>query len=517
MILLCVGFSFYSHGQNQSVLDIGNTAATISDNGILFNKQNHSSAGYAFPKDSNSHVIYSSGIWVQGIDQDSSIHGTASFWDGDLMPGPVADDYNSSYYTSNYDSCIWHVTKAEIDNHISNWINVGYTPTSNIANWPANGNSAEGISNELAPYVDHNMDGVYNPLDGDYPDIRGDEAVYVIMNDDHYPTNPQIGCLRMGIEIHLMLYQYASGPQELVNSTFMNKKIYNRRDTAYTNVRLGIWVDFDIGGAFNDYIGTDSTGNMIYGYNGTTYDSGSSGQTAYGYYPPACGIKFLNETIGSSMAPGSGGGVGGSPNNCTDTYRYLNGMWTNGAPLTYGGSGLGGSSPTNVTYSGDPESGTGWSEVSLMNPPGDRRMLMGSTSHNLDPGSDLCFDLAIITNNDDSTAFTNVTNLKNDAVSIQAYYDQNIAHCWYANPTVSLPVSPEEIDFKIFPNPSEGQFVLSSPVEGEMDLFDISGKLIHHEVLVEGLHHYNLPLNPGVYLIQLSTETQSSIKKLVVE
>jgi hypothetical protein len=61
---------------------------------------------------------------------------------------------------------------------------------------------------------------LYNPADGDYPEIRGDEAVYAIMNDKSRDT---MG-FGMGIEIHLMVYQYLDGTF-LDNTTFLNYRV----------------------------------------------------------------------------------------------------------------------------------------------------------------------------------------------------------------------------------------------------------------------------------------------------
>ncbi len=53
---------------------------------------------------------------------------------------------------------------------------------------------------------------------------------------------------------------------------------------------LGYWTDPDLGNASDDYVGTDTTLDMIYVYNGDNEDEGSDG---YGTAPPALGISFL--------------------------------------------------------------------------------------------------------------------------------------------------------------------------------------------------------------------------------
>jgi hypothetical protein len=55
---------------------------------------------------------------------------------------------------------------------------------------------------------------------------------------------------------------------------------------------LDFFTDFDLGFFGDDYIASDVTNGMMYGYNGTTVDG--TGQTyAYGEHPPAIGLKVI--------------------------------------------------------------------------------------------------------------------------------------------------------------------------------------------------------------------------------
>lgn len=68
--------------------------------------------------------------------------------------------------------------------HQNNRASSGYQPIEVIANWPAHGDVSKGQAYYLAPFVDNNNDGDYNPLDGDYPKIKGQQAIYYIYNDN---------------------------------------------------------------------------------------------------------------------------------------------------------------------------------------------------------------------------------------------------------------------------------------------------------------------------------------------
>ena len=39
------------------------------------------------------------------------------------------------------------------------------------------------MNRNLAPFVDQKGDGIYDPTEGDYPDIEGDQAIWWVMND----------------------------------------------------------------------------------------------------------------------------------------------------------------------------------------------------------------------------------------------------------------------------------------------------------------------------------------------
>ena len=45
------------------------------------------------------------------------------------------------------------------------------------------GDTSLGQAPYLAPFVDVDYDGLYNPALGDYPDVMGDQAIFFIFND----------------------------------------------------------------------------------------------------------------------------------------------------------------------------------------------------------------------------------------------------------------------------------------------------------------------------------------------
>ncbi len=147
--------------QNTEYIDGNNVKALLTDVGLYFQDPG-ATASYEYPKDSSRFVAYAMAYWMGGKDINGQLKLAANtFGSGgskDYFRGPIADDYNSSHYTSTYASAIWKISRDEINYHVGNYTAVGYTPIPAIANWPGNGNTSEGIAAQLAPYVDVNND-----------------------------------------------------------------------------------------------------------------------------------------------------------------------------------------------------------------------------------------------------------------------------------------------------------------------------------------------------------------------
>ena len=77
----------------------------------------------------------------------------------------------------------WKLTKSEIVNHTINFSNPDYVMPEAIFSWPAHGDITKGQSSNLAPYIDIDNNNIYEPHNGDYPCIKGDEAIFMIRND----------------------------------------------------------------------------------------------------------------------------------------------------------------------------------------------------------------------------------------------------------------------------------------------------------------------------------------------
>ncbi|MGD0711878.1 MAG: PKD domain-containing protein [Bacteroidales bacterium] len=408
-----------------SNLDINNINARFNSEGSMF--WDFVDAKYEVPKGSGKSTIYSGTLWIGGYDSKHQLHLAAKGEDrkgNDFYSGPVMKTEKYSAVQDSLWNQVWKVTKKEIEYHKAHWKDNGYSVPTSIADWPGNGDISLGQAANLAPYVDVNQNGTYDPKNGDYPLIKGDEAVFFIFNDDR-AKHAETQCKKLGIEVQAMAYAFDAPKDSALNNTiFLNYKIINRSKDTYDSVYVGLLTDTDIGNSSDDYIGCDPGLSTFFGYNGKDFDEGMYG---YGKYPPAQGTTFLSEkmthfTYYNNL--GIGNPIAQDPANGNDFYNYLRSIWKDNSHATYGGIGIGGKTLCNYMFS---ESYGGWNEYSAGNQPGDRRGLGSIGPFTFKAGETKNIDIAYITAFDYSGNMLSVDLLKQRVVKIKAYYNANIA------------------------------------------------------------------------------------------
>ncbi|MBQ9417897.1 MAG: T9SS type A sorting domain-containing protein [Bacteroidales bacterium] len=425
---------------------------------------------YRFSDLGNQSTIYATALWVGSHDSLSysapnysdtvSVAADRFFYNGlsDYFPGPlrIADATTDLQTTLDFNR-VWHLTREMIDYHLAHFRDPGYTPAPDILTWPGNG--PEGYATQLAPYFDADSDGVYNPLKGDYPLIRGDECVFSIFNDA-FGLHGESQGRTLGIEVHAMTYAFHEPTDTaLWNSVFVHYDIYNRSAADHPNTYFGAWTDFDLGNAMDDYIGCDVARGFFYAYNGNEQDL--PGEGCFMGVPPAQGCAILggaslpadgkdnpaftiddfsgftlsdplgnmginglhfgdgiadNERMGMTSFVyynNSVSGYNSEPSRSTDYYNYMCALWKNNQHIKYGGDGLG-TGTTSLSarfmFPGDSDPwhwGTDginpevhpndWTEATAGNIPGDRRGIAGSGCFTFQASSRQQFDLAYTT------------------------------------------------------------------------------------------------------------------------
>lgn len=414
-------------------LDINNLSIVIESNGDMHKDTSNSITSH-MPIGSNSKAIDRQCLWMGGYDENSELRLAANMYrqaGNDYWPGPVGNNYDTVF--DNLYNKVWHLKKSDIENHIIQYNTTGYTIPDDIVNWPVNGNIANGEAQNLAPYHDLNSNDIYEPELGDYPLIRGDEALYVIYNDDRN-IHTQSGGQKIKAEIHHMLYAYYSNEEEYNNNTvYSHYEIYNRSTLNFQNFYVSNFLDLDVGYYIDDYVGTEVSKNLIYGYNSTNYDlvnNGSLYSNGYGFNPPTIGHVSLNQDlVHSTCFINTQSPHDGNPSDYDHYYNYMLGKWKQGNPIIHPIDSV----ISDYRYTDFPDTldNTNWSAISsIYANPNDYRALSTIYALNFGPGDKICMDNAIIFAHDTSlTHLEQITHLFNLTDQVQNFYDNKYDNC----------------------------------------------------------------------------------------
>jgi hypothetical protein len=282
--------------------------------------------------------------------------------------------------------------------------------------------------------------------------LYGDRNIWWVFNDKG-DIHTQSGGAAIGMEVRGQAFAFATN-DEVNNMTFYNYEMINRSTFVLRNTYFGVWVDSDLGRYTDDYVGCDVERGLGFCYNGAEID-GSGGPGDYGANPPAVGVDFFegpymdndgfdnpgpadnfNHLTFNAATEGNGipyrglgigfgdgivdnerfgmarflyhnsGAQGGNPNttdprNASDYYNYMRGIWRDGTPNRYGGTGhqstTGASAPiAKYMFPGtsDPVgwgvsglSVPSWTEETENNLPMDRRFCQSAGPFTLEPGA----------------------------------------------------------------------------------------------------------------------------------
>lgn len=411
--------------------------------------------------------LFAGAVWIGGFDPGGNLkvaaqtYGTAQ-GNSDFWPGPL-DPFTGSVEKStctDWDR-FFKVTAAEIREHLALVAQaadgeITYTEDmipKGVKGWPAKGNpyffdvwnfDLPNTGQGLAGYFDEDSDGIYDPLNGDFPvieiigctDYEGgdepqfpDEMIFWIYNDNgnvHTESNGD------AIQMEVQVQTFAYATNDFINDmTFQRYKLINRATEDITQCYFSMWVDPDLGCYTDDYVGCDTTRSLMFVYNqdaadGQTGCSCPGGVNTYCTDIPILGVDYFRGPKGrvpvidsitgdtlidpltgeivdtlvelgmSSFTYYNNASVGNpqpgttDPQTAQEYYNYITGQWRDGSPFQFGGSGYntGGvqvdyAFPSNPACN-DPQSC--WSMALEGLTEGDRRTLQATGPFTLKPG-----------------------------------------------------------------------------------------------------------------------------------
>lgn len=564
-------------GANATINDF---SFPLSSTGDLFQTNDPSIAGLTWSEQAIK-IIYGGNLWIGGLsaNQQLKLSGELySFEDfTDYYVGPLDENgqTTNSEEVESYFDVVFTANQADIDTHIAYYDAIengtletefpnGYSTPVWMFQWPAYLLPDLGFNTPPAPFVDRNGDGIYNPNFGDYPQICGDQCLYVIFNDAGIP-NTQTNGEPIGVEIHLMMYGYENtGNTDLDNTIFAHYDIINKGSLTLTDTYVGLWADYDLGNPADDYMLTNVKRSAITIYNADETDENTPFSFGFGNDLGALSTMILggpfldqdgtdnplsdqiystetnsygnkglgfddgiadNERLGlahSMKIYGTNNPVTSLPNNAPQYYNFMKGIWKNGANMTHGGIGVGMGDIPNTAYyapgNTDPlNEATGlddqmeWTEEAAINTPVDFSAIMSSGPFTLQPDATHHFDVAFVLARESQDPELTVLELMDERLkNIREFFNEN--SCFGSETVLSTNDIAGELTPSIytFPNPANSKTLISSKeIIDSIQLVSITGDIVFSQTNINS-KQYELDVTAfaaGLYLIKVNQQT----------
>ena len=530
-------------GSAHAEVDAGDVRATLYNTGALFyGPVSGNGEGYVVPKDSGRSPLYAAALWLGGqvsgqIRAAGGLYSTYDFWPGPLDPatGLPPDPSDCAPYDR-----IWIVSRDDVAAYYQTGV-----ATADLAEWPAHLG---------APVLDGDgVAGNYDLAAGDQPAITGGQTAWWLMNDAGNEHTPG-GGPPLGVEVRAEAI--ALTHPRLQRTTLYRFAITNRSAHAIDSLYAGVFADFDLGNAADDYVGTDTTTGTAYAYNADDDDEGAAG---YGVAPPASGVVVLpgavglpngrdddgdgtvdepGERLGLTAAPvifkSSIDPDAGEPTTALRYYRRLQGRFGGGQLMREFGDGWMESPaerPTPFYHAGDPVTDSFWSDrntnrTGQFNSPSDRRALAATGPFRLAPGATDTVTFAVVTSFG-TDHLGSVDRLRADADMVRRVHALG-----GFRPTLvtSQPVPPAPTPGVVrlgmpSPNPAAGTSVVRYELPAETPLraalVDVLGRTVAvlHDGPASGAGALTIraaDLAPGVYVLHVTVPAGEAVRRVVV-
>ncbi len=393
---------------DQGQFDVNRIRTDLENNGMIVSHRITGHSGMEWPKGESTYINFASGIWLAGK-VNGDIRTAVAEYRPEYSPGPAGSDPNDP-------------------KHRLYKINRGNQITTDVLEWPV----------ELgAPWIDVDSDGVYDPYEGDKPDILGDQMIWYVMNDLDTAQHTIFNSLPLGVEVQMSIWGYDNNTIA-ADMMFVKALIIHKGNVPIDSAYISLWDDPDLGDAGDDFVGCDTIMSLGYCYN-------DGDDSVYGSNPPAIGYDFFRGPMAPSLGDTAKAfgrvhynyknlqmtsftklyyGPWADPNNVEEVYYFMQGLNRYGDPIINLETGV----STKFVYSDDPNDNTGigdgvWVD-SDDHPSGDRRFLMSAGPFNMAPGdSQEVIFAVIITRGTD--ALNSVTELKKANQIAQKAFDRD--------------------------------------------------------------------------------------------
>lgn len=487
---------------------------------------------------------------------------TANYAMDSILPGPITSNGQNSYFNIDTYNRGYYVDKQMIHDHqvaiTQNTPN--YVAPFGIREWPAHGNTSIGQAENIAHFYDSNNNGIYEPQLGDYPSIYGDRCILYVYNFPETATNGA------GVEAHQYNFVFDCDTSEVIkNTVFISTYFVNRSANNYSDVKVGTFLDTDMGNYADDYIGTNVNLGMVYGYNGDGLDE-SNGSINFSDTLPALGLLILkgaklsndgldnaigvnpnesinglgyndgiddNEYIGLSASRGFNGTSNfpaADPTTVAQTNQVLLGNYSDGSPINYGVTQIHhvyfGDTDPNFYSSNGIAHPNDYSEQTVNNPAGDRRIIASSGGNSLlNSGDTLHYITAYISTIDSMNVGdinAPVQKLFSMGSELKNMFDLNNPGCalsfhFYESPfSVGLNEMNQEESLSIYPNPTSETLTINGLDNSALlTVLSLNGIQLLSKQISNG-EEVDLSFLPkSIYILKIETSKGVITKRIV--
>jgi hypothetical protein len=402
-------------------LDVNDVSARLYTTGTLFFDEG-AGGQYVVPQASGVAAIFAAGVWVGG-QVGGELRTAASTYasgiaDPEFWPGPLGDDGRPV----DPDDCSGFDRIYSVDRGAVSAYETTGDASDDLAEWPV-GLGAPAVDADGERVIAESQQQVIDLEAGERPVLYGDRVAFWVMNDAGN-VHTSSGRPPIGLEVRVLAFSYDDADPALDQSTIYRYELVNKGSAPFEDARFSLFLDADVGGALDDYVGSDPERGLGFAYNADNADD------LYGSPPPAVGVDLFQGSGSLAYYSNNVGAATGDPTFGAgeDFYNYMRGLWRDGTPITEGGTGYRSGGPiTPYAFPGDPEGEVFWSEVNADGeggdlPPDDRRFVLAAPTFSLAPGEARTFDFAILfaTGGDN---LNSVTALKEASDELQARYD----------------------------------------------------------------------------------------------
>lgn len=426
------------------------------------------------------------GLWTSAHTPDGTLRvavsqfGWYNSFTGDFWPGPLKDNGDPNPGWCPLFDRIWKISREQVEAFIADWEDnqqLDNPLPEVIASWPGSGNLYY-LENylvplpidDLAPFFDRNGNHIYEPLLGDYPLIKGDNALWKMINDNGGPHSESYAA-PLKIQARIMAYTFDINDPLFPEPVFYEVSIKNKNPEPIQGFKTGIWMYNDwacpswqrwtvqagknLACFFNLYYPGDSCTTVpspafIEEWN---YWHGlkllrSPVEKDSVYHSQLSGVTYYRSNGNINPPPGTT-----DPNIDIEYHRYLTNHWRDGSPFTYGGDGYQTGEPYPFVFPDPLIDSLGWSACTTEWPNYWLYSLVNIPLGDFAPGEKKSFDLAFFRIPAPQPMCTEPGWLAWPGDLLQLFWENEVVAA-----VSEAPVTVPEV--RIIPNPAFGEFTI---------------------------------------------------------